>query len=215
MSRRHVLIVGFVAAVLAACETIRPLPIGGATSSPAGTDGALGPLQELQADAPLPSTVLNPARMCQVTGQLLADCDRARMLRSPEREVLVGYRAGQAEPAVAVSLSKIGSGDAQIVLALAVRNEGGNRRVSDVLTYASGGDLYGMPAYERGKDEFLRNFPGRAPGDGFEDIDAVTGATAISDALTKAIRTEAQALAALLADAQPTAMPQQTTASGE
>lgn len=204
MSRRHVLFVALAVTVLAACETIRPLPIG----APSEAESALGAFQKLSADEPLPSVLLTPARMCQVTRQLLSDCDRARTLRSPEHEVVVGYRPGETEPAAAVSLSRIGSGDAQILVAVAVREKEGSRRVADVLTFSSGGDLYEMPAYERGKEKFLRKFPGRPADDAFDGIDAVTGATAITNALTKAIRTEAQALDALLAEPPTSAAPQ-------
>ena len=198
-ARRFPLLLTLSVLLLAGCSSMETLPV--LPLSPAGLpgDGAMDGRDEHDPGGSA-SALLTQPELSRVLSRLTDGCSRVVMTRLPLREVFMGYREDESEPARTLSLSRIGDRDAQMVLAVGVEAGATGANITDVMTLSPRGRLRGLEAYELKKEDFLSRFAGREVGASLKDIDAVTGATAISKALRSMVGAEATAVLDLAKD---------------
>ena len=191
---RKQLLVGSALLLIVSCSSLQMQPLSAETRSDGGRKGPA----ELHR-VPLESRILGKAELKRVSAEVMPDCSRLSMLRSAQREVLVGYREKAMKPAILASISRMGDPRGSLVLAVGLDLAKG--RITRAATLSPKGKLHGLKAYAKKKVKFLEQFAKLPADSDFKKVDAVTGATHLTKAIRSRVQTEAKLLKALKVEA--------------
>jgi len=146
------------------------------------------------------SVLLKRADLERVVRDFLPDCDRVLLSRSRSRETLLGFRKGNERPQRMASLTPVGDRSGSLVLAVGLERWGDRTFVRRVDTLAPRGRLWGMKTYLTNRSAFLNRLSDGLARHDSARVDAITGATSISNAVAATFHTEAKALHDLMTD---------------
>ena len=177
-----------VAIALNGCSELDVLPVGDDSDQVATED------QPVLTEPKSESALLEPEEIAQVVLIVMPNCERLLIANLQTREILIGYGHSDAYPIAMASLTLIGSDSGSIVLAVGVHEQAARTRITRAMTLKPRDTLYGLDAYLSGESQFLEQFSGMDVGENFQNVDAVTGATRICEALRDNIDTETQEL---------------------
>jgi len=180
---------------LSGCSSVSRLPL----DEPLRQAGTRAESREEPPDPT--SSLVSQTELSRIASALLPGSTDFGLVPLSDAELLVGDAGDGQPPKRLVSLSRIGDKNGSMVVAVGVEQTAGGPRLTGVTTTPPAGQLPGMERYEQEKERFLGQFAGRSTEGDLDDIDAVTGATAISEGVRDAVDEEVQRLSGLLENA--------------